>query len=154
MRWRMEVLAFFSCASAFNTVHTNSNSVVRSVNHRSIRGMTVPTLHFAPSAITPQKIPTNLKENAISEITWSEAEPNEHFYSKNLISRTLAEAQRLTSRRRCGRSGVRFPGRSVGHSANDSPPLPNLLELGGPGIKPPRWAPQLVTGNTASIMKI
>ena len=57
-------------------------------------------------------------------------------------------AQSLSARYRCGRSGVRFPGRSNRHSvANDSPPLRRFFGavLCCPGAKPRRWAPQLVT---------
>ena len=42
----------------------------------------------------------------------------------NVLIRNRPLAQLLSARFRCGRSGVRFPGRSNRHSvANDSPPL-------------------------------
>ena len=75
---------------------------------------------------------------------------------KSDLHRPLAQLQ--SARYRCGRSGVRFPGRSNRHSvANDPPPLRHFFGA----VLPRRQAAEMgpatrytLRRNTASIMKI
>ena len=83
---------------------------------------------------------------------------NYHMYIVHVHCADRPIAQLLSARYRCGRSGVRFPGRSNRHSvANDSPPLRRFFGA----VLPRRQAAEMgpatrytLRRNTASIMKI
>ena len=60
MCWWVEILAFFSSAPSFYTIHANSDSVISRVNHRTISGVTVSAFEFAARAITSLEVSTNL----------------------------------------------------------------------------------------------
>ena len=60
MRRGVKIFAFFTRTSTFNIVHTDSDGIVGSVDHRSIRRVSIPTLSFTPGAVASLVITAHL----------------------------------------------------------------------------------------------